>query len=151
MNKYTIVPASFFREDDSRNILSQAVQLEESDKAEYQELPEFQAVLVYASNPAEKSPAVLDMLLAVSSIGEYNKVLACYDGSSVTVVIAAGSKLLLANSYPAADCVTGEYFIFASLKQFQINPEVTTVYFYGDAPFEMKNDMFRYCKGVEKL
>lgn len=151
MYKYTLVPASFFNEGDSRNILSQVVQLEESDKAEYQELPEFQAVLVYAPTPSGDSPVVLDMLLAVSSINEYNKVLACYDDSCVTVVIAAGSKLLLANSYPASDHVTGEYFIFAAMKQFQINPEVTTVYLYGDAPFEMKNDMFCYCKGVEKL
>lgn len=151
MHKYTIVPASFFREDDSRNILSQAVQLDESDKAEYQELPEFQAVLVYAPSPSCEVPAVVDMLRAVSGINEYNKVLARYDGSVVTVVLAAGDRLLLANSYPASDHVTGEYFIFAAMKQFQINPEVTTVYFSGDAPFEMKNDMFRYCKGVERL
>ena len=151
MLKYTIVPASFFREHDLRNILSQAVQLEESDKADYQELPEFQAVLVYATARFGKAPVVLDMLRSISGIDEHNKVLAHYDGNQVTVTMAAGNKLLLANTYQASDHVTGEYFIFAAMKQFQINPEVTTVYFYGDAPFEMKNDMFRYCRGVEKL
>ena len=151
MLKYTIVPSSFFRRDDSYNILSQAVQLEENDKVEYQELPDFQAVLVYAQTLSGDTPAVLDMLRAVSGIKEYNKVLAHYDGRHITVVVAAGDKLLLANSYQATDHVTGEYFLFAAMKQFQINPEVTTVYLYGDAPFEMKNDLFRYCKGVERL
>ena len=151
MLKYTIVPSSFFRRDDSYNILSQAVQLEGNDKVEYQELPDFQAVLVYATTLSGEAPAVLEMLRAVSGINEYNKVLANYDGSHITVVVAAGSKLLLANSYPSTDCVTGEYFIFSAMKQFQINPEVTTGYLYGDAPFDMKNDLFRYCKGVERL
>ena len=35
--------------------------------------------------------------------------------------------------------------------QFQINPEVTTVHFYGDADESVKGDLFRHFASVEAL
>ena len=59
--------------------------------------------------------------------------------------------LALCNSYPAADEVTAQYFLFAALRQFQINPEVTTVHFYGEAGETIKGDLFRHFASVEEL
>lgn len=151
MAKYTLVPSSFFRKEDSYKLLSQAVQLDGNDEAKYQELPEFQAVLVYASNSGQGKPVIADLLAVLPSIDEHNKVVAHFDGSELDIAIAEGSKLLFANTYEVSDHVSGEYFIFAAMRQFQMNPEVTVVYFYGDAPFKMKNDLIRFCKGVERI
>ena len=155
MFKYTLVPAGFFTPSDAHKILSEAVRLSKTDKVEYQELPQFKAVLVYAhsdgENGGEGAPAIAGLLSDVISIGEYNKVAARFDGSALHLVIVTGDKLLLANSYPAADTVTAEYFLFAALRQLQINPQVTTVYLREPAHPEMMDDIVRYCKGVETL
>lgn len=151
MHKYTLVPSPFFEKENASEILSEAVRLEPHDKVYYKELPDFQAVLIYAAQSSDDVPVVAQMLERVKLIKDFNKVLVNYDGGTADIVLVAGDKLLLANSYPAGDRLTGEYFIFAALKQFQINPEVTVVYFHGTVPFEMQNDLFRYCKGAEKL
>ena len=74
-----------------------------------------------------------------------------FDGGALHITIVTGENLLLANSYPAGDPVTAEYFLFAALKQFQINPQVTTVYLKEPVSPEMTDDIVRYCKGVETL
>ena len=73
------------------------------------------------------------------------------DGESVDIVLAAGDRLLLCNSYPAADEVTAQYYLFAAIRQFQINPEVTTVHFFGEAGDGIKGDLFRHFASVEML
>ncbi len=151
MHRYTLVPSPFFKKENASEILSEAVRLEPHDKVYYKELPDFQAVLVYAAQSSGDTPLIASMLEGVKQIKDFNKVLVSYDGKTLDIVLVAGDKLLLANSYPAPDHLTGEYFIFAALKQFQINPEVTAVYFHDTVPFEMQNDLFRYCKGAEKL
>ena len=67
------------------------------------------------------------------------------------IVVAAGDRLLLCNSFPAADEVTAQYFLFAALHQFQVNPEVTTVHFFGEADEAVKGDLFRHFASVEVL
>lgn len=152
MFKYTLVPEAFFKPSEAHKILSEAVRLSQTDKIEYQELPQFKAVLVYALSPEEEAaPVIFDLLAEVLSISEHNKVAACFDGSALHLAIVTGENLLLANSYPAGDPVTADYFLFAALKQFQINPQVTTVYLREPVSPEMADDIVRYCKGVETL
>lgn len=150
MFKYTLVPASFFTEADADRILSEAVQLSEQDKVIYKELPQFKAVLVYVSTDAA-APVIAELLDGAKGIVEHNKIIAATADGSLHLVIVTGDKLLLANSYPAPDHVTAEYFIFAAMKRFQINPQVSTVYVKGGAEPEMLDDIVRYCKGVESL
>ena len=96
-------------------------------------------------------PPIASLLDRVTSIGEHNKVAACFDAEALHLVIVAGEKLLLANSYPASDPVTAEYFLFAAMKRFQLNPQVTTVWLGEPVSPEMADDLVRYCKGVETL
>lgn len=151
MLKYTLVPAAFFKKDNAYNILSEAVQLSEEDKVGYKELPRLKAVLVYAYTSEDKAPAIAALLDAASGIRDHNKVAVHYGDGYVTVTISIDQKLLLANSYPAAEPITAEYFVFAALKQFQINPQVTTIYMLKPTCGEMADDFVRYFKGVETL
>lgn len=150
MFKYTLVPASFFSEADADRILSEAVQLSEQDKVIYKELPHYKAVLVYVDTDAAAS-VIAELMGDAVGIAEHNKIIAAHRDGSLHLVIVTGDKLLLANSYPAPDHVTAEYFIFAAMKQFQINPQVSTIYIKGEAKPEMLDDIVKYCKGVEKL
>ena len=91
------------------------------------------------------------MLAAAAALDRYNKVVVHLGDDVVDIVLAAGEKLLLCNSFPAADAVTAQYFLFAALRQFQINPEVSTVYFFGEADEAVKGDLFRHFASVEAL
>lgn len=150
MFQYTLVPASFFTEADAERILSEAVQLSEQDKVIYKELPLYKAVLVYVSTDAA-APVIAELLDGTQAIPEHNKVIASLKDDCLHLVIVTGEKLLLANSYPAPDHITAEYFIFAAMKRFQINPQISTVYIKSGAKPEMLDDIVRYCKGVETL
>lgn len=147
MLKYTIVPEAFFEKDQANTILSQAVQLDENDKVKYQELPQYKAVLVYAGN----EPDIAESIKALSSIAEFNKLVATFDGGYVHIALAMGDDLKIANSYPATDETTAEYFIISVLKRFQVNPKVTVIYLSKEVPFKLQNDLFRIFKGVEKI
>ncbi len=153
MDAYTLVPASFFVEEDSYRLLSQVVQIGESDSVRHIELPEYGAVLVYACPCPEvdRTPLIYEMIKMLTRIGEHNKVVFRIEDGAVHIAMAEGDRLLLANSYPADDFVTAEYFIFAALKEFQVNPEVTVVYFAGNIEYEQRAALFRYFKGVESV
>ena len=151
MKKFTLVPESFFDKEKTYQILSEAVRLGETDKVYYKELPEQKAVLVYAADSENDLPPVASLLGALGRIADHNKVAARVEDGTVSIVLAEGDRLLLANAYPAPDAVTAEYFLFAAMRQFQLNPQVSTVYFLGEAPRELLNDLFRHFKGVERL
>lgn len=127
--------------------MSQAAELDENDKVKYQELPQYKAVLVYAG----KEPGIASLIGILSNISDFNKLSAAYDGKYVDIALAMGDDLKIANSYPAQDETTAEYFILSVLKRFQVNPKVTTIYLSGKVPFKLHNDLFRIFKGVEKL
>lgn len=148
--KYTLVPTSFFNEEDKAEYLSSVVLLEESDTVKSIELPSFKAVLVYSGD--EGDAAVLaELISSVKSLASYNKVSARIWPDRVDIVIAAGENLLLCNSFPASDSITAQYFILAALKQFQINPEVTVLHLYGEADERMQEDLMRYFSSVDCL
>ena len=150
MLKYTLIPESFFSESTARDLLSQVVILEKNDSVKSLELPCYKAVLLYAGEEAD-ARRLADMIAAAASLDRYNKVVVRQGDSCVDIVVAAGDRLLLSNSYPATDPVTVQYFLFAALRQFQINPEVTTVHFFGEADESLKGDLFRHFASVEVL
>ena len=150
MLKYTLIPEAFFSESAARELLSQVVILKEGDTVKSLELPCYKAVLLYAGDDAH-AQRLSGMLAAAASLDRYNKVVVHQGRTAVDIVIAAGKKLLLCNTYPAADPVTVQYFLFAALHQYQINPEVTTVHFYGEADETVKGDLFRHFASVEVL
>ena len=144
MKKFTLVPEAFFDKEKTYQILAEAVRLKETDKDYYKELPEQKAVLVYAADAEYDLPPVAGLIDSLSRIKDHNKVVASVRDGVVNVALAEGDRLLLAISYPAPDAVTAEYFLFATMKQFQLNPAVSTVYFVGEAPYELLNDLFHH-------
>ncbi|MDD2594995.1 MAG: DUF3822 family protein [Bacteroidales bacterium] len=142
----------FFNREDSYKLLSDSVQLDETDMAKFIELPEYEAVLVYGvSSPTDQAPIVADILKSSAQVTEYNKVVVSIDRDYVHIVIAAGNKLLLCNSFPSKDNVTSAYFIFATMREFQINPELTIIHLYGEAPEGIEDDLSGYFQGVKVL
>lgn len=148
--KYTLIPEGYFSKDLAEDLLSSVVVLEKSDSVKSLELPCYKAVLLYAGDDG-RAQLLRAMLEAAAALDRYNKVVVHLDGKVVDIVVAAGERLLLCNTFPAADPVTAQYYLFAALRQFQINPEVTTVHFYGDADDSVKADLFRHFASVEVL
>ncbi|MBP5210784.1 MAG: DUF3822 family protein [Bacteroidales bacterium] len=147
MSKYTIVPSAFFAERDAHSLLSELVELTPNDRVKHIELPEFKAVLLYCNT----LPPVKKLLDLLPKISDYNKMIVEVSGGEAHLVLAAGEKLLLVNSYKVPDFTTALYFIFAALKEFQINPEMTTFYHFGELAYEQKELLFRYFLGVEEI
>lgn len=151
MLKFTLIPEGYFPPDvKAEDLLSKVVVLEKSDSVKKLELPCYKAVLLYAGDEAA-ARRLADMVEAAAALDCYNKVVMHVDGKTADIVLAAGDKLLLCNSYPAADPVSAQYFLFAALRQFQINPEVTAVHFFGEAGDTIKGDLFRHFASVEML
>lgn len=150
MFKYTLVPKDFFSPDSAASLLSSVAVLDGKDSVKNIELPAYKAVLIYTGEDAS-ARILADMVEAASRIDKYNKVVARVADGEVTVLVAEGRKLMILGSYPAPDDVTAQYYIFACLRQFQMNPEVSTIYFYGAASDSIKQDLFRYFNSVEVL
>ena len=146
--KCTLVPTRFYDEKVSRCILSELFPLDDTDTVSCMEFPQYDAVMVYAG---DRPPVLCDMLAAAQRCDEYNKVLVSYDGSSVSIVLAQGSRLLLANNYPAMDFTTAEYFIFFAMKSLQLNPEVSTIMMMTPLSADEEMSLYRYFKSVEQI
>ena len=63
----------------------------------------------------------------------------------------AGSNVVLANTFGAADFTTAEYFLFMAVKKLQLNPEQSTVRFMTPLSEEEEMSLYRYFKAVETL
>ena len=149
---FTLVPSEFFSSEDAYRILSEVVPLKDTDIVQHIELPDYKAVLVYARQSDNKSPSeppIAALLRFAPSISAHNRLVVSLDKEFIYIVLAEGKKLLLANAYPAIDIVTAQYFIFAALREFQINPRVTTLYFHGEIPAALTEEMFRHFRSVE--
>ena len=148
IQKCTLVPTRFFDEKVSRCILSDLFPLEDTEQVHHLAIPRFDAVMVYAGDTV---PVLCGMLDALERCTEYNKVLVSFCDGAVHIVLAQGGKLLLANSYPAADFTTAEYFIFFAMKSLQLNPEVSTITMMTDISGEEEMSLYRYFKSVERI
>lgn len=166
--KAALVPSEFFDAGSAREILSRTVLLDKDDKVEYISLPEFSAQLVYSlsDNPAtdpalpsdakdqdepkDRLPELYNVLKAVSGISEHNKIVASYGDGVLSLAIAQGENLLLANVFQAADFTTAEYLLFMAVRKLQLNPEVSTVHFLTALSDEEEMSLYRYFKSVEQ-
>ena len=150
MLKFTLIPEAYFSPEAAADLLSKVVILEKNDSVKSLELPCYKAVLLYAGADSA-ARRIADMLETAAALDRYNKVVVHLEEDTVELVVAAGDRLLLCNAFPAADLVTAQYYLFAALKQFQINPELTTVHFLGEADETIKCDLFRHFSSVEML
>ena len=155
-SKVALVPSAFFDAASAREILSGTVLLDEEDKVGYISLPEFSAELVYSLSPSSESdegderPELYFVLKALSGIDEHNKIVASYSDGVLSLAIAQGVELLLANVFEATDFTTAEYFIFMAVRKLQMNPEVSTIHFLTPLSTEEEMSLYRYFKSVEQ-
>ena len=152
MAGFTLVPSEFFSSEDVHKILSEVVPIKDTDIVRHIELPDYKAVLVYVQKSADKSdfePPIADLLRFAPTISGHNRLAVSLEKKNIYIVLAEGDRLLLANAYPAADFVTAEYFIFAALREFQINPRMTTIHLRGEIPSGLTEEMFRHFRAVE--
>ena len=168
--KCVLVPQQFHLPENSRNMLAEVVHLSDEEPVDYVEIPQYAAVLLY-SNPlhatlpkvisetvrcfdgskSQPLPEMYYMLDQLSSLQEYNKILASYMDGCLYLVIAQGRTLLLCNTYQAPDFTTAEYFIFLAMRKLQLNPEVSTIFFRTPLNEDQEMSLYRYFKNVESL
>ena len=168
--KVTLVPEQFHDESVSGVSLGNVANLAEGDDVLSVPVQEFAAVLVYSNaigetlsravsetvldkegNKSRPLPEIYYMLKYVSSLPDYNKILASYMDGILYLVIAQGRSLLLCNSFHAPDFTTAQYFIFLAMKNLQLNPEVSTVTFRTPLSEDDEMSLYRYFKNVDQI
>lgn len=147
---FTLVPVNFFDPAAAREVLSDVAQLKSTDEVKYEQVPQYGAVLIYVSGgPGEGLPEIFYLLRDLPSCKEYNKLLCSWQDGILSMAVAQGKSLLLANSYQAPDFTTAQYYIYSALKSLQLNPEVTTIHFKHTLPEEYQLSLYRYFKSVD--
>ena len=144
----TLVPSQFYDDACAREYLAQVVDIAPDAEVKSVFLPIYDAYFVYEG---EKEPALLELLRKLPTLADYNKVLCHWDGQRLSLCIAQGKSLSLANTYAANDFVTVMYFILLALKSLYLNPEISTVCFVTPLTQEQKVSLFRYFKSVSSL
>lgn len=149
----TLVPSGFFDASAAVDCLAEVAEVGESDKVLYTDIPQYGACLVYSVSGGEEDslPELYYVLNDLPKCREYNKIVASFRDGKLSLGIAQGAALLLANEYPAMDFTTAEYFIFLALKSLQLNPEVSTIHFRSELLKEDEMSLYRYFRTVESL
>ena len=168
--KCTLVPAQFHVPENSRQMLSEVVNVMEDESVEYVPVPEFAAVMLYSNTmtgavsrvvsetvlrtdgtKARPLPECYYMLKQLADIPDYNKILASYKDDSLYLVIAQGKSLLFCNTFKAPDFTTAQYFIFLAMKKLQLNPEVSSIFFRTPLDSDQEMTLYRYFRNVEQI
>lgn len=106
---------------------------------------------VAAESETRNLPEMYFILKDLQKCPDYNKILCTWAEGYLYLAIAQGRTLLLANTYPANDFATVQYYIFLALKSLQLNPEISAVCFRSPISKEDEMSMYRYFKAVEIL
>jgi len=145
-----LVPSRYFDEKASRCFLSEVCVLDENAVVEHINVPQLESVFVYEKTD-NGVPVLFNLLMHFGRINEHNKVLADLRDGILSLVIAQGDNLLLANVFRANSFTTAEYYILAAMKSLQLNPEVTTINFCGSLSEEEELSLYTYFNSVEKI
>ena len=149
----TLVPTHFFNTTSAREILAEVASLKEEDSVKWVDVPQYDAVLVYAveNERIEALPELYYVLRDLPACRDYNKIVASHKEGYLYLAVAQGGSLLLANVFQAADFTTAEYYIFLAMKQLQLNPEVSTICMRSLVGPEEEMSLYRYFKSVEQI
>lgn len=145
--KFTLVPSALFSEERAGELLSEVVLPNPGEPLSYLSVPEYGSVLIYQGDV----PEVFNMLQQLPRLRDYNKLIASVKDGHLYLAVAQGSSLLLCNCYRAVDFTTAEYYIFSALKHFQINPEISTLYFTSPLSQQQMISLCSYFKSAETL
>lgn len=145
---FTLVPVNFFDPASAREALAAVAQTKDGESVAYRQIPGYGAVLIY-SGETSVPPEIFYILQELPSCPEYNKLLCSWKDGELSLALAQGRSLLLANSYSAPDFVTAQYYILLAMKSLQLNPEVTTIRFRHALTADEQMALYRYFKAVE--
>ncbi len=150
---FTLVPSQFFDPASAREALAEVADLKEGQVVGHLDIPHYDAVLVYAQDgdSVVDTPEIYKILMHLPARPEYNKILCSRVGDRLYLGIAQGKSLLLANSFPAADFTTAQYYIFLSLNSLQLNPEFSTICWMTELDAGEEMSLYRYFKSVVRL
>ena len=150
---FTLVPTNFFNPDKEREALAGVARLGEDCAARHIDIPQYDAVLVYSvdGDSAVSAPEIAGILDKLPDCPAYNKILCSLRDGRLTIAIAQGKSLLLANSFTAPDFTTAEYYIFLAVKSLQINPEVSTICWLTELEPGQEMSLYRYFKSVVRM
>lgn len=147
---FTLVPTNFFNPDKEREALAGVARLGEDCAVRHIDIPQYDAVLVYSvdGDSVVSAPEIAGILDKLPDCPAYNKILCSLRDGRLTIAIAQGKSLLLANSFAAPDFTTAEYYIFLAVKSLQINPEVSTICWTTALDKSEEMSLYRYFKSV---
>ena len=165
-NKCTLIPSQFFEQSSARETLARVCRLHDDDSVASVDVPQYGAVLVFCDrcddtvakyiidngNSAGQTLARPDLYYVLKGLPEcpeYNKILCSWKEGVLSLAIAQGKSLLLANVWQAADFTTAAYYIFLAMKSLQLNPEVSTICWMGRLSLDEEMSLYRYFKSVE--
>ena len=147
---FTLVPTNFFNPDKEREALAGVARLGEDCAVRHIDIPQYDAVLVYSvdGDSVVSAPEIAGILDKLPDCPAYNRILCSLRDGRLTIAIAQGKSLLLANSFAAPDFTTAEYYIFLAVKSLQINPEVSTICWTTALDKSEEMSLYRYFKSV---
>ena len=150
---FTLVPTNFFNPDKEREALAGVARLGEDCAVRHIDIPQYDAVLVYSvdGDSVVSAPEIAGILDKLPDCPAYNKILCSLRDGRLTIAIAQGKSLLLANSFAAPDFTTAEYYIFLAVKSLQINPEVSTICCLTELEPGQEMSLYRYFKSVVRM
>ena len=161
--KYTLVPLSLFDRENVRGYLEAVRDLSRDDRVLSLEMPSHKAAMVYAvpyliysgitglCRNVRFYPTAYVLIDRVGSIQDNNHLLVSFTDGMLHIAAAERDRLLFANSFPAADMATAEYFIFSVTKEVLFNPEHTVLYIVGKADGKAEQELGKYFAGVQHL
>lgn len=148
-SKCTLVPSDFYKDDCAGEYLAQVVVIGEGEVVGSVPVPQYGAHLVWAApSGVEGEPELYRLLCELPGCAEYNKILFSWLDGILFLTIAQGNTLLLANTFPAADFATAQYYIFLSMKSLQLNPEVSTICAAMELSSDQEMSLYHYFKAV---
>lgn len=150
---FTLVPTNFFNPDKEREALEGVARLGEDCAVRHIDIPQYDAVLVYSvdGDSVVSAPEIAGILDKLPDCPAYNKILCSLRDGRMSIAIAQGKSLLLANSFTAPDFTTAEYYIFLAVKSLQINPEVSTICWLTELEPGQEMSLYRYFKSVVRM
>ena len=161
--KSTLIPSKYYSIKERRNILSKMFPLFDDEEVMSLEIPSHKAVVVYAVSKdlismmsshfdsVKYCPIIYPLIDRISSLTVNNRLLMAYSGGMVHIAAAEREKLLLANSYPASDIVTAEYFLLSVAKEVMFNPEHTTLSTFGYISDSDRQNLSKYFADIVSL
>lgn len=143
-DKFTLVPQHM----DSPEFIKKLFGSCPDENIGHIDIAQYGAVLYFVKEDKEALPIIYFLLQQLREIKEYNKVAVnfCKQKQIVFIAAAEGQKLMLVNSYKAADFTTAIYFIMLVTQQMMFNPLLTELHFYSTMDQQEKELINRYFK-----